>query len=110
MQCQGSSLARYVHDLVGLKRNFNISFVNSKCFGTTSFVADLVLSQMTKNEITCNKCANSCVPELAKQDNGKDNYGLIEAYFDSEYSSISEFGDMVRFTFSLCESCLKQII
>lgn len=69
----------------------------------------MMMMMMTKNEITCNKCANSCIPELAKQDNGKDNYGLIEAYFDSGYNSIPEFGDMVRFTFSLCESCLKNL-
>lgn len=60
--------------------------------------------------IICNKCRQSCVPDNSIKDGGPNcNYGLINASFSSGYHSILEFEDMNRFTFSICEPCLKKI-
>jgi hypothetical protein len=58
--------------------------------------------QDVNKPIRCNKCGEYC----SLTDKLEDNYGLLNASFSSGYSSIPQFGDMVRFTFSLCEHCL----
>ena len=64
----------------------------------------------TDKPIICNKCEGSCSPtnssDSAKYGN---NYGLINASFTSGYDSISQFEDLNRFTFSLCEHCLSEM-
>lgn len=60
--------------------------------------------------IICNKCGKSCVSDDSIKDGGPNcNFGLINASFSSGYHSIPEFEDMKRFTFSMCELCLKEL-
>lgn len=52
-------------------------------------------------DIICNKCGNSCKNE-------DDNcFGLIETQVQGGYAA--KLGDMVTWTFSICEDCLKEL-
>lgn len=54
------------------------------------------------DDIICNKCGRSC------KDSSEMNYeGLLEISVEGGYASI--LGDTVKYTFSLCEECLKEL-
>ena len=57
-------------------------------------------------DILCNRCGKSCIP--GKDDGNDDGYGLIEKTVIGGYWS-PELYDDVSYTFSLCESCLREL-
>ena len=64
-----------------------------------------------KLEVLCNLCGNSCCPnEKTLFGAWKSNtaHGLIDASVTGGYESYHLF-DLTRYTFSLCEKCLRQL-
>lgn len=53
-------------------------------------------------DILCNKCGGSC-----KDDSDMNFEGLLEVTIRGGYAS--KLGDMVDYTFSLCETCLEKL-
>lgn len=53
------------------------------------------------DDILCNRCGGSCKTEIGNYE------GLVETVIQG--GDDSKLGDMVRFTFSICEPCLKEI-
>lgn len=53
-------------------------------------------------DIICNVCGNSC-----KDREGMNYEGLLEASVQGGYAS--KLGDMLTYTFSICEGCLENI-
>jgi len=55
------------------------------------------------DDIICNRCGESCRhPSLSCN-----AYGLVEAEVSGGFGA--RLGDMVRYTFSICERCLEQL-
>ena len=60
------------------------------------------VEESVTDDILCNQCGESCL------DSNQMNYeGLIELTVQGGYAS--KLGDMVPYTFSLCEDCLKKL-
>lgn len=53
------------------------------------------------DDIICNRCGGSCRTRIGNYE------GLVEAVVEGGDGAL--LGDMVRFTFSICEKCLGQI-
>jgi hypothetical protein len=88
-------------------------------------------------DVLCNKCGESCIPESWRSENisergtpvkwipdvglveitqeeslelrGPVLYGLIEQEYTGGYDSIEGIQDLTKYTFSLCELCLKSL-
>ena len=58
------------------------------------------------SDIICNRCGKSCMS--GKNDGIDDGYGLIETTVCGGYWSTYLYDD-VRYTFSLCEECLREL-
>lgn len=62
--------------------------------------------KMEEIVVRCNMCENSLIK--GEEYTFKDYYGLINATFTTGYYS-DDFPDGFRYTFSLCESCLRTL-
>jgi hypothetical protein len=67
-----------------------------------------IIKKVTKEvyevyDVLCNKCGSTCFPNDAQEP-----YGLIEAEVIGGYFSTS-LQDCMRYKFSLCEKCLKEL-
>ena len=61
--------------------------------------------EIVVKDILCNKCGNSCRPSNV---HCRNFYGLIEARVTGGYFS-EDLEDLTAYTFSICESCLKEL-
>jgi len=60
-------------------------------------------------DVLCNRCGKSCVTGQPFQGRVGNADGLIEVSVSGSYDS-NVIGDLVSWTFSLCEVCLGEIV
>jgi len=67
-----------------------------------SHIESKEVKQEIIDDIVCNKCGNSCYNKVIGIHDG-----IIEITLCGGYAS--KLGDMVEYTFSICESCLLEM-
>jgi hypothetical protein len=64
---------------------------------------------MAELSLLCNQCGSECRLPAGPTGSGSSLYGLIDASFTTGYFS-EVLDDCERFTFSLCEPCVKALM
>lgn len=64
-------------------------------------IEKIEVNEEITDDIICNKCGSTCKTKCGNYE------GLIETQVYGGYDAL--LGDMVRYTFSICEICLKDM-